>query len=218
MKRAFTIIAMLAFVGTGCTVHLPVSLVKIDTPQAQFSEKVPLDIAISVPDESEMISTQLQPDLIGDFPIGGLINNASRDILLQAFSKGTVAKGDRIPAEANAILAVKVKNFEAKVPLCGILGCKVDMSGSLQFALLDMRRTPVWQTDVRASRSAKDPSPLANLGPLVAKAAAEMVAEIFQKAAKEIIGSKQVRAYATTGGPSTLPMALPLPVEDDAPF
>lgn len=218
MKRAFPIIAVLAFVGTGCTIHWTASLVKIDAPQEQFTEKVPLFIAISVPDETETISTQLQPNIIGDFPIGGLMTNASRDILLQAFYKGTVAKGHRIPPEANGILDVKIKNFVARVPFCGILGCKVNMSGSLQFTLLDMKGAPVWQTDVRASRSAKDPSPMANVGTLMGKAAAEMVAEIFQKAAEEIIRSKQVQAYATTGASSPLPTALPLPTEPAAPF
>ena len=68
VKRAFTIIAMLAFVGTGDSHAFVPLLVNCYSPRAQFTEKVPLDIAISVPDEAEMISTQLQTDLIERFP------------------------------------------------------------------------------------------------------------------------------------------------------
>jgi len=195
----FAIMAM-----TGCTFHANIPVVNIDASPPPVVKKIPLNVSVVV-DETENISTKIQPDIIAMFPVGQLMKKASQDIFLHVFSKATIIKGRYYPPGTDALLVPKVKNFTAEMPYCGIAGCRSDISMSISFVLLDTKGMPVWETVINSSKSKRDPSPFATYGTTHGPAIAELIAEIFQKVAEEIAMSGTIHTYSSTKGiPTTV--------------
>ncbi len=201
MKARLAALGLLMFVIVGCDVQYQVPFIKLGLPPTQVAEKVPLDVAISVPEEAQTVSAEVQPGMIGVIPIGSLLKVAAQDILLPAFDKATVVHGTQYPPEANAILSVRPKDLVPTMPYCGILGCRIDLLGSFTITLLDPKGSPVWDTTVNSFKTETDGSPMASGIDLLGKAAAEVVAEASQRAVEAIAASPQVRKYAMTGAP-----------------
>lgn len=201
MKKIFASIFSFVFLIVGCTFEYAIRTVNVDAIPPAITKKIPLDVAISIPDEAETISTHLQPDIVGIFPVGQLIKKASQDIFPHMFNTATLIKGRYYPPGVNGLLVTKVKEFKGKQPYCGILGCKSDLTMSINFILLDTKGIPVWETVVSSSKSKKDPNPFSKVD-IHGQTAAELVNEIFQKAAEEMLMSREIYNYASAGGKS----------------
>jgi len=178
---------------TGCTVNWNIPVVNVASGSPVVTEKIPLDVGIVVPDEAETISIHIQSDLVDIFPIGQLIKNASQDVLSPAFAAATLIKGKYYPKGSNVLLVTEVKDFKANMPHYG----KINMSMSMKFVLLDVKRMPVWETVVNLSKTKTGPIVFGNPLEMHAQATAELVNEIFKKAAEEVLFSPEIHAYAS---------------------
>ena len=199
LKKHFYFILCLLFLITGCTVHWTIPVVNVKSIHPAVTEKISLDVGISIPDEAETVSIYIQPDpggLIDIFPVGQLIKKASQNIFSHSFKTTTLIKGRYYPHGSNALLVIKVKEFKALMPHYG----KIIVSMSVNFVLLDMKRMPVWETVVNLSKTKSGPIFFGNTLELHGLAAAELVNEIFKKAAEEMVRSREIHAYAAGKG------------------
>ncbi len=217
MRKFRIIFAIISsFFITGCTITYTVPVVNINAMPPAVMTKIPLNVAISIPDEAETISTPIQPDIIAVFPIGQLVKKTSQDIFPQVFDKAMLIKGKYYPPDVNALFVAKVKELKGYQPYCGIAGCRIDLTMSMDFTLLDAKGVPLWGTSVNSSKTKKDPSPISSR-PIEGEAAAELVNEIFQKAVEEMLMSREIYNYASTKDKPEIVASKP-PHETPSPF
>jgi len=154
MKKLIILICLIFMFSTGCTMHVNVPYVDVDSKQPESSVKTPARVAVIIPDE-KYVMTKTVSDINGtgvsivySVPFGRIIKKASSEILHNFFEKVEIVTVKPLPESTDLLFIPKINDFDIRSKSVGFSDFNVEARVFLDVIIADSRGAQIWKKTI----------------------------------------------------------------------
>jgi hypothetical protein len=207
----------LFFLPVGCATNFMVPVVDVPPLTPSIAQKIPLKVAVVIPEEVEAATFAGPPDLaISDgigrgvsasFPLGKMLQNEAPDVFSSVFTAVVLARGSPYPQDIDAVILPSIDHFQYWYTMADSSLLEANWlshaRASLQVRVLDKSGTLLFEKTVSSDSLAQTEGKIYHrnerqeIQEVTGRAAAESIAAALENSAKFISMSPEIQAYAS---------------------
>ena len=227
LKNHFYVILGLLLLMTGCTMTMTAPMVDVTLPPQAIVWKIPMKVAIVIPDEVENYTFTGEPqtpdkpagdmeigwDIVMTFPVGQMLKKCAPDALSQIFEEAVLIKDGAYPQDVDAVVFPTIEGFQYWYTIISNnpfnRQWESHAKAYIKLTITDRKGMLLWEETLSSPQvKGKVFSPnKTGLQETSGKAAAMSVATAFRDAARKITGSREIHAYASVKGKPEAPIS-----------
>lgn len=203
MKKLWLIALILSVVAaTACVpAYQNVSVEGLKLASPSSVKKIPLKVAVVIPDENAIYSGRIYRDsnYFANFPSGKVVRKAVLDIFPSIFKEVVIIKGEPYPENIGAVIIPAITNIEITGEQVALgFGVKYSVAVSLQWIIANEKGKTIWEKVVSSSKTSRsEVTPRPDRIGLIGEAFSGAFAEAFRESVQEIGLSKEVRSHVS---------------------
>ncbi len=226
LKKHFYVILGLLLLMTGCTMTMTAPIVDVAVPPQAIVRKIPMKVAIVIPDEVENYTFTGEPQTpdkpVGDletgfnvvmtFPVGQMLKKCAPEALSQIFEEAVLIKDGSYPQDIDAVVFPTIEGFQYWYTIISSSPFNTQWESHakiyIMLTITDKKGMLLWE-ETLSSPQVKGKVFYPNktgLQETSGKAAAISIATTFRDAARKIAGSREIHAYASEKGKPVAPI------------
>jgi caspase domain-containing protein len=226
LKIHLCFILVLLFLMTGCTMTMTAPMVDVTLPPPAIVRKIPMKVAIVIPDEVENYTFTGEPqtpdkpagdmetgfNVVMTFPVGQMLKKCAPEALSQIFEEAVLIKDGSYPEDIDAVVFPTIEGFQYWYTIINSSPFNAQWESHaktyIKLTITDRKGMLLWE-ETLSSPQVKgkifNPMKTYEFPEPSGKAAAMSVATAFRDAARKIAGSREIHAYASVKGkPETI--------------
>lgn len=227
LKKHFYVILGLLLLMTGCTMTMPAPIVDVAVPPQAIVRKIPMKVAIVIPDEVENYTFTGEPqtpdkpagdmetgfNVVMTFPVGQMLKKCAPEALSQIFEETVLIRDGSYPQDIDAVAFPTIEGFQYWYTIISSNPFNTQWESHakiyIKLTITDKKGILLWEKTL-SSPQVKGKVFYPNktgLQETSGKAAAMSIATAFRDAARKIAGSREIHAYASVKGKPEAPIS-----------